>query len=220
MTIYIYQIWCYPKKPISHQITDGYDLSVVTFSFISNTKPMITNIWCKLKLDIVFRVRYGSPDYCFVGPIRKQRTDFQSCKSGPTSCACLALGTRLGCYGKNKHFCLNYLQTSKFYMHTQYYLDSDDIYIGASESRAMTCRFFVFNQHGDSSQPITTLSPTIMRRVAIRYELRPTLCDWCETARSPSQSSCRQTSYGSIARSFSVRRAKLSVIFIVTEWRR
>ena len=95
----LYQIWCYPKKPISHQITDGYDLSVVTFSFISNNKPMITNILCKLKLDIVFRVRCGSPDYCFVGPIRKQRTDFQSCKPGPTSCACLALGTRLGCYG-------------------------------------------------------------------------------------------------------------------------
>ena len=60
---------------------------------------------------------------------------------------------------------------------------------------------FRLQSPGDSSQPITTLSPTIMRRVAIRYELRPTLCDWCETARSPSQSSCRQTSYGSIARS-------------------
>ena len=76
---------------------------------------------------------------------------------------------------------------------------------------------FRLQSPGDSSQPITTLSPTIMRRVAIRYKLRPTLCDWCETARSPSQSSCRQTSYGSIAMSFSVRRAKLSVIFIVTE---
>ena len=142
--LYIYQIWCYPKKPILHQITDGYDLSVVTFSFISNTKPMITNIWCKLKLDIVFRVRCGSPDYCFVGPIRKQRTDFQSCKPGPTSCACLALGTRLGCYGKNKHVVsITYkLRNSPCIRNITW---TATIYIGASESRAMTCRFFVFN---------------------------------------------------------------------------
>ena len=34
---------------------------------------------CELELDIFFHVRCGSPGCCFVGHIKKQRTDSQSC---------------------------------------------------------------------------------------------------------------------------------------------
>ena len=148
---------------------------LIACTWHNNTKHMITNIIaCKLKLDIVFRVRCWSPDYYFVGPIRKQRIDSQLCKPGPTRCACLALGMRLGCYGKNKHFVsiICKLPNSTCICNITWTAT-------IHRCRRVTCYdvpIFRFRSPGDSSQPITSYavdSPTIMRRVAIRLKRRP-----------------------------------------------
>ena len=150
---YVYNIA--PQTMIQHRL--------IACTAHSNTKPMITNIIAhKLKLDIVFRVRCGSADYYFVGPIRKQRIDSQHCKPVSTSCTCLALGTRLGCYGKNKHFVsiISKLPNSTCMCNITWTATMQ-------RCRRVTCYdvpIFRFQSPGDSSQPITSYA------VADNYE--------------------------------------------------